>query len=67
MAKEMATQVAAYEEHFCMFQGYRVVTSELEVTIERALQDAGSPTRIILQSSTDSTQDNNILYFIIMK
>jgi hypothetical protein len=37
MAVEMAAQVAAYEEHFRLLKGYRVVTSEPEMTIERAL------------------------------
>jgi hypothetical protein len=49
-----------------MFEGYRVVTFESKVTIERALQDVGSPARIIIRSSVDNTQGNNILPFIII-
>jgi hypothetical protein len=65
-SQQMAAQAAAYEEHFRMFEGYRVVTSESKVTIERALQDVGSPARIIIRSSVDNTQGNNILPFIII-
>jgi hypothetical protein len=48
---QMAAQTAAYADHFHMLEGYRVVTSEPKVTIEKALQDVGSPTRIIIRSS----------------
>ncbi|KAD8146588.1 hypothetical protein FH972_017769 [Carpinus fangiana] len=48
MAAEMAAQATASEERFRSLEGYRVVTSEPEVTIERVLQDVGSPTPIIL-------------------
>jgi hypothetical protein len=65
-SQQMATQAVAYEEHFRMLKGYRVVTFKPKVTIERALQDVGSPARIILRSSADSTQGNNILPFIII-
>jgi hypothetical protein len=37
MANEMAAQVVAYEERFHLLEGYQVVTSKLEVTIERVL------------------------------
>jgi hypothetical protein len=60
MARHLDAQAAHYEEHFCSLEGYRVVTSEPEVTTERTLQDIGSPARIILRSSTDTTQGNNI-------
>jgi hypothetical protein len=63
---QMAAQAATYEERFLTLEGYRVVTFEPEVTTERALQDVGSPACIILRSSADSMQGNNILFFIIM-
>jgi hypothetical protein len=59
MANEMAAQVVAYEEHFHLLEGYQVVTSKLEVTIERVLQDVGSPAHIILRLSADSTLQKN--------
>jgi hypothetical protein len=66
MAAQMATQATAYEDPFCTLEGYRVVTSKLEVTTKRALQDVESPTRLTIQSSVDSTQGNNILFFVII-
>jgi hypothetical protein len=65
MGAQLDAQVAHYEERFHSLEEYRVVSSELEVTIERALQDVGSPARIILRSSADSTHGINILLFII--
>jgi GTPase Era involved in 16S rRNA processing len=65
MAAHLADHVALYEEQFRSLEGYRVVISEPEVTTERALQNIGSPARIIPLSSANSTQGNNILHFII--
>jgi GTPase Era involved in 16S rRNA processing len=65
MAAQLDAQAVHYEECFRSLKGYRVVTSELEVTTERALHNVGSPARIILRSSADRTQGNNILLFII--
>jgi hypothetical protein len=65
MAAQLADQAALYEERFCSLEGYRAVTSKPEVTIERVVQDVGSPTCIISRSSTDGTQSNNILLFSI--
>jgi ABC-type transporter Mla subunit MlaD len=61
MVAQLADQAALYEERFRSLEGYRVVTSEPEVTTERALQDVGSPAHIIPRSSADRTQGNNIL------
>ena len=63
MAAQLDAQTALYEERFHSLEGYRVVTPELEVTTVRALQDVGSPARIIIRSSANSTQGNNILPF----
>jgi hypothetical protein len=65
MGAQLDAQVAHYEERFHLLEEYRVVTFELEVTIERALQDVRSPARIIFRSSADSTHGINILPFII--
>jgi hypothetical protein len=65
MAAQLADQTALYEKRFHLLEGYRVVISKPEVTTERALQDIGSPARIIPRSSADSTQGNNILHSII--
>ena len=63
---QFATQMAAYEARFRTLEGSKVVTSKPEVTNERALHDLGSPTHLIIRSFVDSTQDNNILFFIII-
>jgi hypothetical protein len=47
MAAQLADQAVLYEERFRSLEGYRVVISEPEVTIERALQDVRSLARII--------------------
>jgi hypothetical protein len=65
MAAQLADQAALYEERFRSLERYRVVTSKTKVTIERIVQDVGSPARIISQSSADKTQSNNILPFSI--
>jgi hypothetical protein len=39
--------VALYEERFRSLEGYRVVIFKPKVTTKRALQDVGSPARII--------------------
>jgi hypothetical protein len=65
MAAQLADQATLYEEWFRSLEGYRVMTLEPEVTTEKALQDVGSPTRIIPRSSADRTQGNNILPFSI--
>jgi FtsZ-binding cell division protein ZapB len=48
MDAQLADQAAFYEERFRSLEGYRVGISQPEVTIERALQDVGSPAHIIL-------------------
>jgi hypothetical protein len=65
MAAQLDAQAAHYEECFCSLEGYQVITSEPEVTTEMSLQDVGSLARIILRSSANNTQGNNILPFII--
>ena len=39
MAAQLDAQAAHYEDHFRSLEGYRVVTSEPEVTTGRALQE----------------------------
>ena len=63
---QMLKLVKANTIHFRTLEGYQVVTFEPEATTKRALQHIGSPTCIIVWSSADSTQGNNILFFIIM-
>jgi hypothetical protein len=65
MAAQLADQATLYEDQFRSLEGYRVVISESEVTTERVVQDVKSPARIILRSSADRTQGNNILPFSI--
>ena len=52
-------QMAAYEVHFRSLEGFAVVNSKPEVTIERAVYDSGSLARHIVRSSANSTQGNN--------
>jgi hypothetical protein len=58
--------MTTYEARFHTLEGSRVVTSEPEVTNKRVLHDLGSPGCLIVRSSIDSTQGNNILFFIII-
>jgi hypothetical protein len=65
MDAQLDHQAAQYEERFHLLEGHRVGIPEPSVTTERALQDVGSPARIIPRSSADTTQGNNILPFSI--
>ncbi|KAE8076269.1 hypothetical protein FH972_014932 [Carpinus fangiana] len=59
MDAQLAYQAAHYEERFRSLEGHRVGISKPSVTTERALQDVGSPARIIPRSSADTTQDKD--------
>ncbi|KAE8009251.1 hypothetical protein FH972_005700 [Carpinus fangiana] len=58
--------MTAYEACFHTLEGSRMVTSEPEVTNERALHDLGPYAHLIVRSSVDSTQCNNTLFVIII-
>ena len=63
----VASQMAAYEARtHLLMEGSRQVGSEPEVTNERILHDLGSPAHVIVKSSVDSTQGNNILFLFII-
>jgi hypothetical protein len=63
---QVAAHMTTYEAQICTIEGSRLVNFEPEVTNERALHDLGSLARLIVKSSIDSTQGNNILFFIII-
>jgi hypothetical protein len=59
LTKWFAAQMVAYEARFHSIEGSTVVSSEPEVTTERAVHDLGSPACRIIKSSADSIQGNN--------
>ncbi|KAE7998066.1 hypothetical protein FH972_002644 [Carpinus fangiana] len=59
LIEQFAAQMVAYEARFCLLEGSTVVSSEPEVTTERAVRDLGSPACHIVGSSADSTQDDD--------
>jgi hypothetical protein len=66
VAEQMTAQMAAYEAQIRVLEGFRLVTSELEVTNFMALHDLGSPSRIFVRSSVDSRSDHNILFLFLI-
>ena len=65
ITKRFVEQMAAYDARFRSLEGGVVVTSEPEVTMERAVHDLGSPARPIVGSSADSTHGNNQVIFLL--
>jgi hypothetical protein len=58
LTEQFAAQMAAYEARCRSLEGSTVVSSEPEVTTERAVHDLGSPAHRIVRSSADSIQGN---------
>jgi hypothetical protein len=56
MVAQLDAQAVHYEEHFRSLKRYRMVTFESKVITERALQNVGSPARIMLLSSFNHLQ-----------
>jgi hypothetical protein len=63
---QVAVQMVAYEAQIPVFEGFRHVSFEPEVTNDRASHDLGSLALVIVRSSIDSRSCNNILFLFLI-